>query len=75
MKRLSYFIVAALMVAVVISCKKDSGKDSDGGLNLINLWTSGRTADPLWAEICYDINSVSECRREYTNPIRPVKDK
>ena len=49
--------------------------DPDGGLNLINLWTSGRTADPLWAEICYDINSVSECRREYTNPIRAVKDK
>ena len=34
MKRLSYFLVAALMVAAVISCKKDSGKESDGGSKL-----------------------------------------
>lgn len=45
-----------------------------GGDQNFDLWTSERS-DPEWAYICYTCSNVGPARREYANPIRPVKDK
>ncbi|MBQ9892945.1 MAG: hypothetical protein IJM35_07315 [Bacteroidales bacterium] len=49
--------------------------DPNSNSNYINIWTSERLNDPLWAYICYSVDYVGQSRREYSNPIRPVKDK
>ena len=48
----------------------------DSRFSMMNLWTSTRSDDnPVWAYYGSHHNNVSNCRREFAYPVRPVKDK